>query len=73
MIQKVIRTGNSLAVTIPSGFVKSVGIKSGDQARVELEPEFGKVTYFFLGAKQLPLLDNILTSQKKISEQDEKK
>ncbi len=73
MIQKVIKTGNSLAVTIPSDFVKSVGIRSGDQTKVKLEPELGSITYFFSGAKQLPLLENILKSQKKLIKQDEEK
>lgn len=53
--QKIIRTGNSLAVTIPSFFVKAVGIKAGQIARVEVKPESGRVVYTFSGTKQLPL------------------
>jgi antitoxin component of MazEF toxin-antitoxin module len=64
MTQKVIRTGNSLAVVIPSEFVKSIGIKPSDEVRVEIEAEKGKITYFFSGAKQLPLSENFLKFKK---------
>lgn len=56
MKQKVIRVGNSKAVVIPAGFVKSVGVKIGDEVRVKTEPERGRVTYIFKGVKQLRLL-----------------
>jgi len=56
--QTIIRTGNSLAVTIPSGFVKMVGIKPGDEVLVNIEPETGRVTYSFSGSKQLSLSQN---------------
>ena len=55
MIQKVIRTGHSLAVTIPSGFVKSVGIRPGDSVKVMVEEDKGTMLCSFSGAKQLPL------------------
>lgn len=55
MLQKIIRAGNSIAVTVPSKFVKSVGIKVGDQVKVSLHPESGKVIYTFRGAHQLSL------------------
>lgn len=64
MIQKVIRTGNSLAVTIPSGFVKSVGVKASDQVKVEIEEDKGSITLHFSGAKQLPLSESILKFKK---------
>lgn len=35
MLQKVIKVGNSLAVTMPSEFVKQSGLKSGDKILVE--------------------------------------
>lgn len=54
--QKIFRTGNSLAVTIPIGFVKMVGVRPGDMAEIEIKPETGKVTYRFSGNKQLPLM-----------------
>lgn len=56
--QKVIKTGNSLAVTIPSIFVKSVGIKAGQGVLVKTEPETGRVICIFSGAKQLHLSGN---------------
>jgi antitoxin component of MazEF toxin-antitoxin module len=55
MEQKVIKAGNSTAVTVPAKFVKSVGIKIGDTVRVETVPEKGKVIYSFKGARQLTL------------------
>jgi antitoxin component of MazEF toxin-antitoxin module len=58
--QKIIRTGNSLAVTIPSGFVRAVGIKAGQKVAVKLEPETGRVIYSFSGTKQLPLSQNFV-------------
>lgn len=60
MPQKVIKTGNSLAVTIPADFVKMVGIRSGDQVRTELKPDKGIAIFSFMGAKQLPLSENFL-------------
>ncbi len=56
--QKIIRTGNSLAVTIPSDFVKTVGVKAGQIVQVKIEPETGKVSYIFSGSRQLPLASN---------------
>lgn len=58
--QKIIKAGNSLAVTIPSFFVKSVGIHSGQEVLVDLDPETGRVTYTFSGTKQLPLSRNFI-------------
>ena len=53
--QKVIRTGNSLAVTIPSDFVKMIGIKSGQEIKVIVKPDKGRLICCFSGSKQLPL------------------
>jgi len=53
--QKVIKTGNSLAVTIPAEFAKIVGIKSGQTVRVVISSDKGKLTCTFSGNKQLPL------------------
>lgn len=55
MWQKVIRAGNSKAVTIPADFVRAVGVKPGDRVRSETHPESGKLTYTFWGARQLAL------------------
>lgn len=35
MAQKIIKVGNSLAVTLPSSFVRDVGYKAGDVVMVE--------------------------------------
>lgn len=65
MAQKVIKTGNSLAVTVPSDFVKMVGIRAGDEVKVNLKPDKGVATYTFSGAKQLPLSENFLKKGKR--------
>lgn len=60
-------------MTIPAEFVKSVGIRPSDKVRVEKEQEKGRITYYFSGAKQLPLSENFLKFKKtKQVEQDEK-
>lgn len=64
MAQKVFKTGNSLAVTIPAGFISSVGVRSGDKVQVREEREKGRITYQFLGAQQLPL-DEVFFSRAK--------
>lgn len=63
MTQKVIKTGNSLAVTIPSEFVRLIGIRAGDGVKLEIESEKAKVSYFFSGMQQLPLSENFLKSK----------
>lgn len=60
MAQKVIKTGNSAAVTIPAKFVKDLGIRIGDPVKVRLEKDRGRIIYFFSGARQLPLSENFL-------------
>lgn len=54
-MQKVLRTGNSLAVVIPAGFIKILGIRAHDQVRIITKPEKGKLVVEFKGSKQLPL------------------
>lgn len=60
MAQKVIKTGNSAAVTIPADFVKDSGIRIGDPVKVKLDPENNKVVYIFSGTKQLALSEGFL-------------
>lgn len=55
MPQRVLKTGNSLAVTIPSKFVKALGIKRGDPVRIEKRIDKGSITLHFQGAQQLPI------------------
>lgn len=62
--QKVIRTGSSLAVTIPSDFVKSIGIKPKDKVKVRRLVEKRQISYFFSGACQLPLSGNFWKKRK---------
>ena len=65
MPQRVFKTGNSLAVTIPSDFSRSMGVKPGDNVRVRLEESKGRIIYIFSGAKQLLLAENFLKTKKK--------
>ncbi|HUW24400.1 MAG TPA: AbrB/MazE/SpoVT family DNA-binding domain-containing protein [Patescibacteria group bacterium] len=65
MAQKVIKTGNSLAVTIPWEFVDLVGIRPGDEVELEIKTEKGEITYLFSGMKQLPLSENFLKTRRK--------
>jgi antitoxin component of MazEF toxin-antitoxin module len=60
MQQKVLKTGNSLAVTIPSRFVKIIGVKTGDVVHVKTDLQKSTLTFTFMGSGQLSLL-----SQKK--------
>lgn len=63
MKQKVIKAGNSKAVTIPSDFVHKVGIKAGDSVLVNTDLEKGKVIYTFSGVRQLALNNSLLKGQ----------
>lgn len=54
-----------MAVTIPSDFVKSVGIRPGDEVKLIIETDKGEITYIFSGAKQLPLSENFLKTKRK--------
>lgn len=65
--QKIIKTGNSLAVTVPAPFVHSVGIKAGQEVEVKVEPETGQVVYTFSGAKQLLLAQNFIKKKRRKS------
>jgi len=53
--QKIIRTGNSLGITIPAQFIKAIGIKAGQEVEVRTQPDQGKIIYSFSGVKQLRL------------------
>lgn len=65
MVQKVFRTGNSLAVTIPSRFVMTVGIKSGDYVKLREEKERGRLVYQFAGSRQLALDEKFFKTRKR--------
>lgn len=59
-MQKILKTGNSLAVVVPSDFVKGLGLKPGDEVKVLVKPEKGEILYKFSGAMQLPLIESSL-------------
>lgn len=63
-MQKVIKAGNSTAVTIPASFVKKVGIKIGENVEVKTSLEKGSVTYIFPGVRQLALRSSLLRKKK---------
>jgi len=65
--QKIFKTGNSLALTIPAAFVQMIGIKCGQEVEAEIDPEKGKLAFKFFGSRQLPLSQNLFkgTRQKK--------
>jgi antitoxin component of MazEF toxin-antitoxin module len=63
MTQKVIKTGNSIAVTIPAEFAKKTGIESGDPVKITTHPASGSITYTFINFRQLPLSAKILSSK----------
>ena len=65
MIQKVVRTGNSLAITIPSKFVKKVGLKAGDRVKSTIKAETNTIAYKFLDTRQLPLSTTFLKKEEK--------
>lgn len=54
--QKVIKAGNSLAVTIPADIVKRFGLKSGDTVELVKELSEPMVKIKFTGAHQLSLV-----------------
>lgn len=64
MIQKVFRTGNSLAVTVPSGFAGACGIRAGAKVSVKEDRSRAKLTLQFSGTQQL-LLDTAFFSARK--------
>jgi bifunctional DNA-binding transcriptional regulator/antitoxin component of YhaV-PrlF toxin-antitoxin module len=64
MRQKVIKAGNSTAVTVPSKFVKRIGVKIGDTVEVKTDLEKGQVKYIFSGIRQLALKGSLLKQSK---------
>lgn len=53
--QKIIKTGNSAAVTIPSKMLKSLNLRIGDQAAAKMGLAEGSITYTFPEIRQLRL------------------
>jgi len=58
-LRKVIKTGNSLAITIPSQTIKNFNIKEGDLAAVRVNSQRATISFHFSGhPRQLYLLKN---------------
>ena len=53
--QKIIKTGNSAAVTIPSEMLKSLNLQVGDRAEAKMSFAEGSITYTFPEIRQLRL------------------
>lgn len=57
--RKVIKTGNSLAITIPSKVASSFSLKEGDIASLKINRTRTSLTYIFTGhPRQLSLIGN---------------
>ena len=57
--RKVIKTGNSLAITIPSQTIADFSLKEGDLAQVKINRSKTSLTYIFTGhPRQLSLMNN---------------
>jgi antitoxin component of MazEF toxin-antitoxin module len=56
--QKIIKAGNSLAVTIPSRLVKTLNLKPKDKVLVT-QKDAESITYKFLNPQQLTLSKDI--------------
>ena len=56
--RKVIKTGNSLAITIPAKTISDFSLKEGDLAEVRVNKTKTAITYRFTGhPRQLSLID----------------
>jgi len=57
-LRKVIKTGNSLAITIPSESIKDFGVKEGDPVIARVNKSKSSITFVFSGhPRQLSLID----------------
>jgi antitoxin component of MazEF toxin-antitoxin module len=56
MRQKVLKSGNSLAVSIPARFCRTLGIKPRDAVLVQADYVNGTVQYTFKFSSQPPLI-----------------
>ena len=56
MHQKLLRNGNSLAVTVPSDFAKVLGLRPGQTVIAKPDLAHLKLTYTFPDSGQLSLL-----------------
>jgi len=63
--QKIIRTGNSLAVTIPAHLVRELGVRAGNEVEVKSEAGRSRMVCNFSGSGQLVLGEEFLGKRKK--------
>jgi antitoxin component of MazEF toxin-antitoxin module len=56
MDQKILKTGNSLAITIPAQFAKTLGLRPGQPVAVKVDLATGRLTITFHNSGQLSLL-----------------
>jgi len=58
-LRKVIKTGNSLAITIPSKSIKDFNIREGDPVSIHINRSKASITYLFSGhPRQLSLINS---------------
>lgn len=58
-LRKVIKTGNSLAITIPSKSIKDFNIREGDPVLIHINHSKASITYLFSGhPRQLSLINS---------------
>ena len=57
-LQKILRTGNSLCVTLPSRAVRIMGLQKGQIVKTEVDPIKGTLTHIFPRPGQPSLLSN---------------
>jgi len=55
MLQKVIKVGNSAAVTIPKSFMDQTNIKIGDRVKVDTDPDKNSLLIKTRGRKTAPI------------------
>jgi len=56
MLQKIFRSGNSLAITLPSRLVKSLGLKAGEHVNLKINFMKKTVSLSFPDSGQMTLL-----------------
>ena len=61
--RKVIKTGNSLAITLPAKMIKDINLKEGDIAQVRINRTRSSITFIFFGhPRQLSLIEKSVKS-----------
>lgn len=69
-MQKVIKSGNSLAVTVPKKFAQAMGIHKGDNVKIERRIDRGQLILHFSGVQQMTLSGNILAKRSKTKDDE---